>query len=294
MISQSKILVRSFLTTSYAARQNFLGAWWLPLLVERSPARFRKRVALRVLSFSPHYFFSDGKAELWMQRSRVVKEADRNFRSRARLAEDVIRPHVAPTDTVIDYGCGPGYMAMHISRFARRVIACDISEGTLACARVLNGAANIDYINVRHLGRLDHRQSCADLIYSFATAQHLRDAALQEILRTMYGLLRPGGILLMHVVLNGNGWKEESDWARDASTRGRLRLRYGLNCFSRASEQVLGFARTAGFAECQLLPMASLTRERDLAGQHLLLCRAEGRRYSSLEIKNQQHADKGV
>jgi SAM-dependent methyltransferase len=274
MIPQFKMLARSLITMPIGAGQNFLGAWWVPLIVERSPARIRKLVALRVLSFSPHYF-SHGKVRVWMPRYLALEEAERNFRSRAQIANDIIRPHVAPADTVVDFGCGPGYMAWHVSRFVKRVLACDISDGALACARALNWAANIDYVNAR---RLADQPECADLIYSFAVAQHVRDAVLGEILSTMHRILRPGGILLMHVVVNGSGWRTESEWVTDASAYGRLRLKYGLNCFSRTPEQILGLAERSGFADCQLLPLANLTQvEDDVAGQHLLSCHTAGR-----------------
>jgi SAM-dependent methyltransferase len=188
------------------------------------------------------------------------------------MADEVIRPYVSSTDTVVDYGCGPGYAAFHVARMARRVIACDISDGALASARVLNSAGNIEYVNARELA---NRQHIADLVYSFALAQHVKDAVLSEILRTIHRLLRPKGALLMHVVINADGWRSESESANDRSLRGRLRLKYGLNCFSRSPGEVLGLAQEAGFAGCQLLSMAGITRvDDDVAGQHLLLCRA--------------------
>jgi cyclopropane fatty-acyl-phospholipid synthase-like methyltransferase len=161
-------------------------------------------------------------------------------------------------------------MAFHVARFARRVIGCDISDGALACARVLNGAPNIEYINPSQLAE---RHPTADLVYSIAMAQHVKDSALSEILRSIHRILRPRGTLLMHVVVSGEGWRTESESVNDKSLHGRMRLKYGLNCFSRSPDQVLGLAREAGFTGCRLLPMTQITRvDDDVARQHLLLC----------------------
>ncbi len=264
-----KWLLRSFLTMGSGTSQNFLGTRWATHIIEKSPVRYRERAALRVLSLSPHYFF-DNKVRFWMPAPVVRKEASRNSSSRSQLAEEIIRPYISSTDTVVDYGCGAGYMAFHTARFAKRVIGCDISDGALACARVLNSADNVEYVNPRPLA---NRERIADLVYSFAMAQHVADAVLSEILRTIHRILRPQGNLLMHIVVNGKGWRSESESVNDKSIRGRLRLKYGLNCFSRSPEQVLGLAQGAGFNGCKLLPMAQFTRlDDDVARQHLLLC----------------------
>jgi len=205
-----------------------------------------------------------------MPASLVRKEAIRNSSSRAQIVDEVIRPYVGPADTVVDYGCGAGYMASHVARLAKRVIGCDVSDGALTCARVLNNANNIDYIHPRGLA---DQHDIADLVYSFAMAQHVTNKVLSEILHSIHRILRPGGTLLMHFVVNGKGWKTESEAVHDKSVRGRIRLKYGLNCFSRSSDQVLGLAQAAGFIDPKILRMAQITRvDDDVARQHLLSC----------------------
>jgi SAM-dependent methyltransferase len=256
---------------SWKTSQNFLGAWWAPLLVERAPAKYRERIALRMLSFSPHYIF-DTDRRFWMPKAVVEKEARRNMICRGQIVRDVIRPHISASNVVVDYGCGPGYMAVEAARFAKRVIACDVSEGVLACARVLNGASNIQYVNVSWTSQ---NRGVADLAYSFAVALHLRDSVLSEMLRAIHRVMRPGGRLLLHAVVNAVGLKTEAEWVGDRSFRGRLNLRYALNCFSRSPEQVVSLAEGAGFSHCQLLPLANLTSVDDYAAkQHLLTCLA--------------------
>jgi ubiquinone/menaquinone biosynthesis C-methylase UbiE len=44
-------------------------------------------------------------------RANLAAEADRNRQSRQVLAEELIVPRLTPDARVLDYGCGPGYLA---------------------------------------------------------------------------------------------------------------------------------------------------------------------------------------
>jgi 2-polyprenyl-3-methyl-5-hydroxy-6-metoxy-1,4-benzoquinol methylase len=159
--------------------QNFLGRRWIASLVENSPDRLRERVALRLLSLSPHYFCHND----------IHAESERLRRSRRALAETIVAPYISKDARVIDYGCGPGYMSRAVAEMAGRVDAVDISRGVLACARALNGRANI-----RCLTPAELRQTAghADLAYSFAVAQHMRAEALVAALSLLASTIRRG------------------------------------------------------------------------------------------------------
>jgi len=201
-------------------------------------------------------------------------EVDRNEHSRRQIVHDVLRRHLKPDYVVLDYGCGPGFMARAVSPHVRKVVACDISPGALACASVLNSAPKIEYFNVSDTAWIREWQGRIDLAYAFAVAQHLSDSMLAEGLRTIRGLLRLGGLALVHVVINAPGWRTEADWVNDHSLQGRLRLRHALHCFSRSTLQVVGLVRNAGFVDPELIPLAELTNvDDDIGKQHLLVSR---------------------
>ncbi|HEX4832223.1 MAG TPA: class I SAM-dependent methyltransferase [Trebonia sp.] len=194
--------------------QNFLGARWVEAPVARAPRAVRAQVALRFPALPPHYFYDRD----------LAAEADRNRRSRQVLCDELIAPLLPPGARVVDYGCGPGYLAAAVARRAGRVDAVDISRGVLACARALNGARNIAYQTPG-----DYRpDGAADLAYSFAVAQHLRTEALTGMLRLLAAALRPGGILLVHFAMAGElGYRTEGQSLADGSLAGRAKLRYG-------------------------------------------------------------------
>ena len=245
--------------------QDFLGAPWVAPLVDTVPEAVRERAALRLLSFSPHYFYGRD----------IRAEAERNRQSRRAIAEALIGPHLTPQARVIDYGCGPGYMARAVAGMAGHVDAVDISPGVLACARALNGGGGITYLT---LGEFRCHDGQADLAYSFAVVQHIRTEALVEALRLLAAKLRPGGTLLMHFAEPGQGgWHTQADWEADRSLAGRVKRRFGLNCFGRTSAEMTDLAAAHGFTG---ITVASLRGQLtvpgggdDVASQHLLIAR---------------------
>jgi SAM-dependent methyltransferase len=258
--------------------QNFLGAPWVAGLVRHSPAGVREPLALRLLALSPHYFYDRD----------VRAEADRNRRSRRALAEALIAPHLTPAARVIDYGCGPGYMARAVAAMAGPVTGVDISPGVLACARVLNPAPNLTYLTLAELARRASHDGAshdgagqvrADLAYSFAVAQHLSGAALARALGLLAAALVPGGTLLLHFAEPGaDGYRREEAWARDRSLTGRVKLRYGLNCFGRPAAEMAAAVTAAGFTEVTTRRLAGdlvVDGDEDITRQHLLTARRE-------------------
>ena len=258
-------LGRSIVTlTTQSGSQNFLGAPWVEGLVGNAPERMRPRLALMLLSLSPHYFYSVD----------IRAEHERNRCSRQMLAESLIAPHVDAATTVLDYGCGPGYMAASVAEKVGHVYAIDISGGVLACARALNNRPNISYCRPADFERSPAQ---VDLAYSFAVVQHLGTDALEQVLGLIAEKIRPGGLLLLHfAVPQTGGYRTEMDWADDRSLLGRAKLRYGLHCFGRAPEEMVSVAGRSGFTDIRVSSLTNITTvsiDDDVRNQHWLVAR---------------------
>ena len=244
--------------------QNFLGAPWVAHVLDAMPGPVRERAALRLLSFSPHYFFDRD----------IRAEAERNRRSRRALAEALIAPYLAPRATVVDYGCGPGYLARAVAEIAGHVDAVDNSRGVLACARALNGDPGITYQTPeefrRHAGQ-------ADLAYSFAVIQHMRTTAIADALRLLATKIRAEEMLMVHFAEPGQGgWRTEAYWDADRSLAGRAKRSCGLNCFGRTSAEMTDLVAAHGFTDITVKPLRgqlTVPGGDDITSQHMLIAR---------------------
>lgn len=209
-------------------------------------------MALWLLSLSPHYFFT---------RDREA-ESRRNAESRAELVDDLLAPYLMPDMTVIDFGCGPGYMAAAVAQRVREVEAVDISRGVLACARVLNGSPKVAYRSLAECAA-DHKQ--VDLVYSFAVFQHLTDEVAARDLCVLWRRLREGGTLILHFPGVGVTLTER-ERRLDRSVTARLRLHFALNVFGRAPERVRDMVTAAGFADISVQHLRDRTSSTDDIG----------------------------
>jgi SAM-dependent methyltransferase len=248
---------------TWGGSQNFLGARWVERVIAHAPPAARKRVALRFLSLSPHYFYDPD----------LAAEDTRNRRSRQILADELIAPYLTPGAHVLDYGCGPGYLAAAVGRLAGRVHGVDISRGALACARVLNGRPNVVF---QTPAEFRGAAGPVDLAYSFAVVQHLRTDALSAALALLAESVRPGGTLLLHFAQpSEQGYRTEQAWVSDGSVAGRAKLRYGLNCFGRSAEELTDLVTRYGFTDATAKPLGGTITipGDDIPNQHLLTAR---------------------
>lgn len=228
-------------------------------MLRRTRPRRRERAALLLLSLSPHYFYDKDRCA----------EADRNRASPELLVREVLQPFLEPSALVLDYGCGPGYMAAAVAKRVRAVEALDVSPGVLGRARVLNGARNIVYETPQEALRRDEP---VDTAYSFAVVQHLTDDALREALSLLRRRVRAGGTLLLHFAVPDGTWRTEAEWRSDASVKGRARLRFGLHCFGRQDVEPGRLVVEAGFTDPTTRPLEGLTSvDDDISRQRLLV-----------------------
>lgn len=268
------------LVTKGAGAQTFLGAGWIRTLLKAAPAARRRSAALRLLSLSPHYFYPEANASESGGGRTAKLEAEflRMRLSRMRIAEQVVAPHVSSSATVMDFGCGPGFLSAALAGRVSTVLGCDISDGVLACAEAINGAPNVDYMLVPPAGPLPLSDESVDAICSFAVLQHVTEDALVAILAELHRVLRRGGLALCHVPVDKDTWRSEQAWRADTSARGRLKLRYGLNCFGRSRGDVVGALEAAGLTTLDVVRLGTFgdLHDSDLEDQELFVCQKAG------------------
>jgi SAM-dependent methyltransferase len=208
--------------------QTFLDAKWIKVLLKNTPKKYKKAVALNILSLSPHYFYpSESNKENFL-----LKEYKRNLSSRRLIFEHLISDYVTPNTVVMDYGCGPSFLARIVAEKAKKVYAIDISDGVLLCADAINHRDNIQFLNVFKNETDAIEDNSVDLIYSFAVLQHVSQDLMDGIFALFSKKLKPNGKLLLQVQLEADGWKSEQDWKEDTSLSGKLKYKYGLHAFS--------------------------------------------------------------
>jgi cyclopropane fatty-acyl-phospholipid synthase-like methyltransferase len=108
-----------------------------------------------------------------------------------------------PGDTLVDFGCGTGNLAILAARRGIRVRAVDVSEAMLGYAREKTskvGAENIEFIRAGFL-TYDHNGEPADAISSTFVLHHLPDFWKGVALARLHAMLKPGGLFYLHDVV---------------------------------------------------------------------------------------------
>jgi ubiquinone/menaquinone biosynthesis C-methylase UbiE len=135
-----------------------------------------------------------------------VENYEEMFRWRPQLAPLLEPAELAPGQTVIDYGCGPGMLALELARRVGpggRVYGVDINALFLERARKhAEGEGLADRIELRRIERDEIPLSAesADRLVCKNVLEYVERP--DEVVREFYRVLRPGG--LAHVI--------DSDW----------------------------------------------------------------------------------
>lgn len=245
-----------------SGRQAFLHHRWIGWLLRVAPRRRRRALALRILSLSPHYFIYQWERypSDWSRRRILEAESERNRRSRSQIAEQILTPMIGEHATVLDFGCGPGYLAGQVQALAREVVAMDVSSGTLACARVLNPGPSY---RLNEDGRLPVADATIDVVYAIAVFQHLDPAQWPAYFAEFARVLRPGGKGVCHVAIAD---RETAAYRPPGGLRGRYSLRFAEH----SGKAVAAVLSDAGFGDVRIEPIAGAAGiDDDVGRQHV-------------------------
>jgi cyclopropane-fatty-acyl-phospholipid synthase len=105
-----------------------------------------------------------------------------------------------PDERLLDVGCGWGSMAIHAaSRHDARVLGVTLSEPQVEEARKRAQAAGVaDRVEFRVADYRELSDETFDAICSIGMVEHVGEERIELYIRTLHGLLRPGGRLLNH------------------------------------------------------------------------------------------------
>jgi len=243
-----------------SSRQAFLDHRWIGRLLPAAPERWRRSLALRVLSLSPHYFIYqwDRYPADWSRKRVLEAESERNRQSRREIAEAILAPRIPANATVLDFGCGPGFLVREVLEFAGQVVAVDVSSGTLACARVLNPCPTY---RLNRAGDLPVRDETIDVVYSIAVFQHIEAVNWPTYFEDFARILRPGGRGICQFAAAD---REPVKYVEPTG----LRARYSLRFEERGSDEVAAALSAAGFVDVRVEPIAASIND-DVGRQHL-------------------------
>ncbi|EXJ92630.1 hypothetical protein A1O3_01182 [Capronia epimyces CBS 606.96] len=115
-----------------------------------------------------------------------------------RTAQDsaaFLLPHIRPTDTILDVGCGPGTITADLAALVPqgKVIGSDAVEGVLTQARQVaaeRGLTNVAF-ETADANSLPYPDDSFDIVYCHQVLQHVKDPV--GILREMRRVAKPGG-----------------------------------------------------------------------------------------------------
>lgn len=270
--------ILNILAQGVTRSQDFLSSPLIRLLFAMAPPPARKPLALNILSISPHYYKIEGYPKSMGFREILEAEHARNTDSRKQIREVILKKYITPDMVVLDFGCGPGYVSYQAGFLAKRVIGVDVSDGAVACARIINNLPNITYVrtNDRDLSAIgDHT---VNVVISFAVLFHLSNPQISGFMKEFHRVLTPGGIAVLHVAIRGSEVATQLEssprvlyWLKKNQT---IRNRLGLRYIVRTADYFVTLSETMGFCNIDVLSIANMGQIQDDVGrQHLLIFR---------------------
>jgi cyclopropane-fatty-acyl-phospholipid synthase len=107
-----------------------------------------------------------------------------------------------PGARLLDVGCGWGSFAIHAARHHGAIVtAITLSQAQAELARAKVSEAGLDdQVEIRVADYRTLPRSSFDAIASIGMAEHVGESQIDVYARSLFGLLRPGGLLLNHAI----------------------------------------------------------------------------------------------
>jgi len=121
--------------------------------------------------------------------------------------KEITRALLGPGQTIFDYGCGTGSLALELAPHVDHVHAMDISREMVRIARGKAEARGADNVTF-HQGTLDDQVPFPPGFFAGVTAYNILHLVEDRAatLRTLHQLLAPGGFFVSSTVCLGESW----------------------------------------------------------------------------------------
>jgi len=155
-----------------------------------------------------HFF--DSAAAGWT--ARYVHDAAVGAR-KARFQEVIERRFSSPAD-ILDFGCGSGDIALHLSGAGHRLVGYDLSAQMVAAAEQADSDHRVQWIvrDERVPDRLPFSDARFDAVVASSVLEYIPD--LEATLNELARVLRPGGWLCATVPDTRNPRRRRERWLR--------------------------------------------------------------------------------
>lgn len=129
--------------------------------------------------------------------------------------EDVMRRYIEPRTSVLEIGPGAGRWSEPLQKLADRLVLVDLSPRCIElCRERLGDCANVEYYVNNGSTLAFVANETIDRIWSYDVFVHIAPPDINEYLKEMRRVLRPGGRAVIHHAANGSvshqartGWR---------------------------------------------------------------------------------------
>jgi 2-polyprenyl-3-methyl-5-hydroxy-6-metoxy-1,4-benzoquinol methylase len=137
---------------------------------------------------------------------------ERGAYSRGRLFEDMARRHCQPGGAILDYGCGPGRIAVRLNRCGFQVTGVDCSPEMIRQAKLQGGAgAGLDFRVLKESGDVFRPEKYTGIVCS-SVLEFVDD--LDDLLVAFRAALRPGGVAIVSYANASSLWRRYTNLYR--------------------------------------------------------------------------------
>jgi len=121
------------------------------------------------------------------------------------LASKYVHELPLSEQTVLDFGCGVGRLAVHFKSQCKKIHCVDFSSAHLEETRKNLSDSDNGEFELRHINQLKEMGDLpkANLVYSFIVLQHNTPPVISYLIKNLLGCLVPGGLAFLQLPLAG-------------------------------------------------------------------------------------------